>query len=419
MTKKYLIIGILVFLYLLPFLGVQLNIWTGKSFMPLINFGITNLNDFYKLWISLGAVTAGFVNIFLLITRIEQQKKAEQNNRFKTSVELLESENEAVIIGGIHSLFDLSKESPNIYAEKTFKLLCAYIRSNSMKKETPEIYTDNMFPVKCQTIIDLLFKYENLKSYPFKNKKNEVYKADLRLAKLSQANLIGAKMSGADLTEAKFYKADLTGADLSFAVLRKAKFQSIHAYGTNFSETKLQGADFNTVLVENDSKTVSKLVGADFTNAKMGNTILSNSVMYGAILEKANLDGAILYNVDLSHSNMDESKLRGAYMKDVNLYKASTKEANLSGVYCINNNSYETFASKIFGQTDKQSDLSGIERKKKNRTSDLEMLREQLSMIELDKDIYSRIFENEGFDESRLVNSSYDEKERYLILSDY
>jgi len=54
-----------------------------------------------------------------------------------------------------------------------------------------------------------------------KNKKGEViftYKEKY----LSQANLVGADLSGADLGEANLFKADLSGADLTDADLRRA-----------------------------------------------------------------------------------------------------------------------------------------------------------------------------------------------------
>lgn len=140
---------------------------------------------------------------------------------------------------------------------------------------------------------------------------------------LNEANLEGAKLTGADLSGAHLTKAKLTGADLSYADLfmtdlncadlGNANLARIVSYAAEFQEANLGGAD----LLE------ANLEAADFARAS-----LKGANLHGAYLESADLRGA-----DLSDANLDDADLREANLTDANLSRAHLNEANLGMAY--------------------------------------------------------------------------------------
>jgi hypothetical protein len=103
-------------------------------------------------------------------------------------------------------------------------------------------------------------------------------------AKLSQANLSRAMLSGADLSRANLRDAVLLSADL---------------IGANLSGADLLGAD----LID------ANLSGADLSYANLGSADLSQ-----ANLSQANLSGARLGAANLFGTNLTESNLTDAYL---------------------------------------------------------------------------------------------------------
>jgi len=119
--------------------------------------------------------------------------------------------------------------------------------------------------------------------------------ADLMNAKLSKANLYGAKLIDANVSNADLISADLSRADL---------------YGANLSNSNFNGAD----LIE------ANLFGADLSSANLNDAILSG----------ANLRHANLRHANLSSANLNDADLREAYLFGANLHAANLSEANLS-----------------------------------------------------------------------------------------
>ena len=68
---------------------------------------------------------------------------------------------------------------------------------------------------------------DSIKEFLERNKKANLFGADLSGANLSEANLFGVNLFGADLSGANLYKADLSEANLSKANLSGANLYKV------------------------------------------------------------------------------------------------------------------------------------------------------------------------------------------------
>lgn len=133
--------------------------------------------------------------------------------------------------------------------------------------------------------------------------------AKLVNAPLRYANLSGAYFYNADLRGAGFSGTDLSNANLEHANLSGATFLSAKLFGAN-----LQGAIFTdkrfrdiTADLSFADLRVTDLEGVDLSGANLEVINLS-----GAFLKSANLSGANFIGVDLSRANLESANLAGA-----------------------------------------------------------------------------------------------------------
>lgn len=107
--------------------------------------------------------------------------------------------------------------------------------------------------------------------------------ADLRGAKLRNANMGGADLRGAHLSGADIAYTSLVGANLSGAELHE-----VTMLGTNMRNADLAGADLSGANLA-----YAVLQKADLSNANLTDANLSNADLEGATLKTATLTGAI------------------------------------------------------------------------------------------------------------------------------
>lgn len=108
----------------------------------------------------------------------------------------------------------------------------------------------------------------------------------------ARADLSDADLMGADLSGAKLSRADLSGADLSGAYLSGADLSGADLSGALLHEADLSRADLSS----------ASLLRADLLRADLSSADLSNAYLSRAGLIFADLSGANLSNADLSGS---------------------------------------------------------------------------------------------------------------------
>jgi uncharacterized protein YjbI with pentapeptide repeats len=116
---------------------------------------------------------------------------------------------------------------------------------------------------------------------------------DVRQAVLRRASLDGAHLEGADLTDAHLERASLNRAHLE-----KADLTGAHLEGARLFEARLEGAHLADAHLE----------GAHLTDAH---------------LEGAHLFGAHLENADLTGAHLEDARLFGAHLEGADLTDAT------------------------------------------------------------------------------------------------
>ena len=129
----------------------------------------------------------------------------------------------------------------------------------------------------------------------------------LTAAGLWEANLRGAKLSGAYLPYGHFREADLSDADLRGANLS-------HAFmgDANLSRADLSGADLSSTLLESANLKAALLNGASLVGAHMEGASLSSAKLHLADLNNADLTDSHLYGTELNGANLRSARLGGA-----------------------------------------------------------------------------------------------------------
>ena len=144
----------------------------------------------------------------------------------------------------------------------------------------------------------------------------------------------------ADLTQADFMGANLTGATFTEANLTQADFMGANLTGANFTEANLTQADFTEEAILKDAVgTGADFTGADFIVVDFDGADLTNANFTGADFQKVEFDGADLTNanftgadflgVDFDGTDLTNPNFTGAnFNGDLNLGSANIQGAN-------------------------------------------------------------------------------------------
>lgn len=136
---------------------------------------------------------------------------------------------------------------------------------------------------------------------------------------LSQANLIGADLSGLDLrgarlTGAMLESADLRGTNLEGCDLAGAVLVGAQLDGASLAHCRLQQANLAAVRAAS-----LRLTGADLTDANLGQVQLSGS----------DLSGVTLLRAQLPQTRLEGCNLRGASFAEIMWHEASLTDCDL------------------------------------------------------------------------------------------
>ncbi|MCY4572508.1 MAG: pentapeptide repeat-containing protein [Gemmatimonadetes bacterium] len=238
---------------------------------------------------------------------IEQTERGRRQERFKHAIEHLGDKSAAVRLGGAYELFHLAKDTKEL-GQTALDILCAHIRQTTYDDEYRREHQGKP-SLEIQDLLTLIFVQE---ADIFGGLRIDLHAcwlngADLRKAKLWNANLRGSHFFNARLSDARLDRADLVQADLRGGILRgaslrearlfDARMQSINLEGAN-----LQGADLCGV----------KLTAAYLRNAQLQAANLANAQMYGASLGGAGMQGSTLSWTYLQGATFSGTAMQGA-----------------------------------------------------------------------------------------------------------
>ncbi|MCL2306333.1 MAG: pentapeptide repeat-containing protein [Planctomycetaceae bacterium] len=279
--------------------------------------------------------------------------------QFKNAIGLLGSENPTVVLGGVHALHNLAKNSET-YRQPVFEVFISFIREETAKPEyqkrlqnqpdasnaisaaiqslaksdktnpPQQVASDKVNqprPVTSQTVIQTIF--DKLFRDKMSKELYQEFYANLGGAFLPGVSLENVIMSqNIDLRYANLQKVVLSGAvfqevDFEGADLQKAKLMNVKFKEVDFERAKLQKADLSN----------AELQGADLFRADLREAELSGTKLQKAFLFMADLRGATFKNTKLQGAGLFMADLRGAKeFEDTELQKARLVMANLDGV---------------------------------------------------------------------------------------
>ena len=148
--------------------------------------------------------------------------------------------------------------------------------------------------------------------------------ADMRQARLIEADMEGASLVEAILDEANLGSADLTGARLIGASLVAASLYNANLTEADFSVATMTGANLREAKLDRTS-----LYWADLSAADMDGIYYPDARLYGAVLIGTDLTGAHMHGADLRGAVLYGADLRGAYLGWSDLTNATLWDANL------------------------------------------------------------------------------------------
>ena len=272
-----------------------------------------------------------------------EQAKANENaerglrqERLKNAIEHLGHVSVSVRLGGAYELFHLAQDTPNL-RQTAMDILCAHIRRTTGEAEYREKHL--LKPSEeIQSLLTLLFVQEH-----------EVFKG-------LYINLQGSWLNGAELREARLEEANLVGVCLPGANLQEA-----HLQGAILRDAQLQGANLAMTLLPNANLHRAQLQGAGLMRAVLPWAFLQEAQLHGAILVGAYLKGAILTEAHLEGVDLVGANLEGAYLEEAHLQGAVFYETHLKGVTSNKPEPpFDKFVERIRGLVGRQSDLSGV-----------------------------------------------------------
>ena len=248
--------------------------------------------------------------------------------RFTKAIEILDSKNISIRLGGIFALERIAKDSKKDHWT-IMEVLTAFVRENApLKKE--EIHQEQLpkIPTDIQAALTVIGR-RYVDQDPENQGLNLQY-TNLERASLSEAKLQGASLSEANLNRADLIRSKLQGASLIGANLQGASLIGANLQGASLSEANLQGAFLIGANLQGASLREAKLQGV-YLEANLEGADLFGANLQGASLIGANLQGASLIGTNLQGASLIGANLQGASLIGANLQGANLIKANLQG----------------------------------------------------------------------------------------
>lgn len=279
------------------------------------------------------------------------------NERFTAAIEHLGSHKLPIRLGGIHALWNLSKDAPEKNIETFLNIFCAYVRNPPYpapieNKENEAIDIKEIILPDVQEILNIICVKRNMDQINVPSNYNLIFNgafmpqgnfivahmpsADLRNTNLQNSNFTFANLFEADLSEANLKEADFNGADLFRAIIQDVDMTNARYLNANLSEailtkSDLSGANMSKAYFLNADISETIMTKTDFTDANMSNANLYRAKLHGANMYQANLSGANLREASFQNANMFKANLTSTSLIKSDLSGANLKFTNLSG----------------------------------------------------------------------------------------
>ncbi|RYF84033.1 MAG: DUF2169 domain-containing protein [Comamonadaceae bacterium] len=156
-------------------------------------------------------------------------------------------------------------------------------------------------------------------------------------ADLAQANFIECRIAGCDLRAARlagasFIRCEMDGVQLADAHLVGAVFdKSTRLRGADLRRARLGQANLGEVDLAGSNLEGAVLDGANLGRAQMARCVLSGASAKGALMRRTQLAQAVLVGANLQDAVLQQADLRGADLSQANLFGADLSRIWLDG----------------------------------------------------------------------------------------
>ncbi|MCZ8192821.1 MAG: pentapeptide repeat-containing protein [Microcystis sp. LE19-338.1B] len=300
-----------------------LNIWQSLSKIGTETARVEQLKSLVSVGSSFLVFFGAVGSIYWTYRNIKASLEKQITDRFTAAINQLKSDEPAVQLGGIYALETISKESEQYYWT-IMEILTSLIKYESSKFEkkmeeennnkkknltllifkhqTLEEEIEHKIPIVIQAALNVIGRRDTSRDYWERERM-----LDLRHCYLCKANLKGAKLKNADLSFSNLNSAELQEADLSGAYLERAKLK-----GANFKYANLDKAFFQDAILQEADLTGCSTIDTNFTRADLSSADLTNTN-----LKLANLSEAMLISIKGFGRNVDfYTSLDGATYDD-------------------------------------------------------------------------------------------------------
>jgi len=293
--------------------------------------------------------------------QLKLSEQGQVTDRFTKAIDQLDQKNALVVrLGGLYALERIARDSPDDRATIA-EVLCAYVRTaprpdppsrtataaeppktDASSTETSSAAKLSSLSVRApdvQAALTILGRWQDRLGDP--PRELDLHDAEIRGARLDNAQLGYANLRDAQLQDANLYHADLRltilagaqlqGADLRGAQLQGAKLGGAQLPGVELISAQLQDADLSWALLQDANLMSAQLQRATLINTYLQGAYLLQAQLEGANLTSAELEGATLISAQLQGANLTNAKLRGARLDFAQLQSARLGAAQLSG----------------------------------------------------------------------------------------
>lgn len=249
-------------------------------------------------------------------------QRGQVSERFGKAVEQLGSEQQELRLGGIYSLEQLARDSPDDHWT-AFEVLVAFVRSHAPLDERC-VPADKVpgevaaISIDLQAVLTVVGR--------------RAWEKDRGLVDLARTCLVDADLSSSHLAFAYLYNANLTGANLIDADLSDANLTGADLTGAELTGASLAETDLNLAHLSVARLWEADLTGANLTGADLADADLVDATLTGADLTGADLAGADLHGTDLTGARLRDANLTGAQLNSANLIGVTLAGAVLTGV---------------------------------------------------------------------------------------
>ena len=375
------------------------------------------------------------------------QQVANEQQRYNEAIAKLDDQSPSVWRGGIYAL-DILARSNEAYLVSIADILCDRLQKTTQQKSYQKEHEDEpsdeiQFLLRILTGLNKFSeeKKGDRQSNPVRLNLSGTYlvgakleNACLNRADLSGTNMRKAYLSRAQLQGAILKNAQMQGADLLEAQMQRARLVEAQMQGVRLRWAQMQGAHLSAAQMQGAHLSATQMQGAHLSAAQMQGATLFMAQMQGATLFMAQMQGADLGGAQMQGATLLETRIQGANVDQMQMQGAKLNGVDLRGAYCQSPDEERPIdlPKRIKARQDEKADLKTVIFRGGLKAEDVQRIRRQLTECQENgwmtqekvEGIIAILEEHQGKPASNqppsgIKTGSYDEKEADAIIAKY